>query len=278
MKKLFTRILCIALAVCSAMALTACGNQKEEGSSVTSTTAETTAAAEVTAAADTTAASESVEPTTADPAAIKYETDLTQLHALTKPGDLFTGYWHITDGVGKRLTHFVFGFDGNKNAYLLIGTTGFIGVYNIHVVDGVDTFSTKLMYGLNGDYTYEFSKDKKTAVLTNIANKQTTTIEKLDSYSSIPAPPKDFETDEKLLGAWADDNGGYLYFGKDGIMYNCQKNIAFTFYTYTASGGKLHANYSMDKENEEDDTYSFKDGKLIFNDYAYNRISAENLL
>jgi hypothetical protein len=34
----------------------------------------------------------------------------------------------------------------------------------------------------------------------------------------------------------------------------------------------------MDKENEEDDTYSFKDGKLIFNDYAYNRISAENLL
>ena len=114
--------------------------------------------------------------------------------------------------------------------------------------------------------------------MTNIANKQTTTIEKLDSYSSIPAPPKDFETDEKLLGAWADDNGGYLYFGKDGIMYNCQKNIAFTFYTYTASGGKLHANYSMDKENEEDDTYSFKDGKLIFNDYAYNRISAENLL
>ena len=122
MKKLFTRILCIALAVCSAMALTACGNQKEEGSSVTSTTAETTAAAEVTAAADTTAAPESVEQTTADPAAIKYETDLTQLHALTKPGDLFTGYWHITDGVGKKLTHFVFGFDGNKNAYLLMNS------------------------------------------------------------------------------------------------------------------------------------------------------------
>ena len=278
MKKLFTRILCIALAVCSAMALTACGNQKEEGSSATSTTAETTAAAEVTAAADTTAAPESVEQTTADPAAIKYETDLTQLHALTKPGDLFTGYWHITDGVGKKLTHFVFGFDGNKNAYLLIGTTGFIGVYDIHVVDGVDTFSTKLMYGLNGDYTYEFSKDKKTAVLTNTANNQTTTIEKLDSFTCIPKPMENFEIDEKLLGAWADDKGEYLYFGRDGIMYTCQKNIAFTFFSYTAADGKIHAIYSMNEDTEENDTYSFKGDKLVFNNYEYDRISAENLL
>lgn len=275
MKNFFTRIICTVLAVCSAMAMAACGNQSKEESSAA---AETTATTEAAVTAETTAAAEADEPTTVDLANIKYEADLTKLHTLTKPGDLFTGYWHITDGIGKKLTHFVFSFDGNKNAYLLIGTSAFIGVYGIHVIDGKDTFSTKLMYGLNGDYTYEFSKDKKTAVLTNTANNQTTTIEKLDSFSSIPTPPKSFETDEQLLGAWADDNGAYLYFGKDGIMYNCQKNIAFTFYTYTASNGKIRAAYSMDTEMEEEDTYSFKDGKLIFNNYPYYRISADNLL
>jgi hypothetical protein len=265
MKRLFTRIICTALAICSAFVCTACGSQqKEESASAT--------------IAETTVPQETAVQTTAAPAEIKTEADLSKLHAPATPGDLFTGYWHITDGAGAQMEHFVFGFDGNKNAYLMMGTMGFIGVYGIHVTDGRDTFSTKLMYGLNGDYTYEFSKDKKSAVLTNIASNKTTTIEKLDSFTCIPKPMENFEIDEKLLGAWADDNGAYLYFGKDGIMYNCQKNIAFTFYTYTASGGKLHANYSMDKENEEDDTYSFKDGKLIFNDYAYNRISAENLL
>lgn len=275
MKKFFTRIICTVLAVCSAMAMAACGNQSKEESSAA---AETTAATEAAVTAEATAAAEADEPTTVDLANIKYEADLTKLHTLTKPGDLFTGYWHITDGIGKKLTHFVFSFDGNKNAYLLIGTSAFIGVYGIHVIDGKDTFSTKLMYGLNGDYTYEFSKDKKTAVLTNTANNQTTTIEKLDSFTCIPKPMENFEIDEKLLGAWADDNGAYLYFGKDGIMYNCQKNIAFTFYTYTASNGKIRAAYSMDTEMEEEDTYSFKDGKLIFNNYPYYRISAENLL
>lgn len=275
MKKFFTRIICTVLAVCSAMAMAACGNQSKEESSAA---AETTATTEAAVTAEATAAAEADEPTTVDLANIKYEADLTKLHTLTKPGDLFTGYWHITDGIGKKLTHFVFSFDGNKNAYLLIGTSAFIGVYGIHVTDGRDTFSTKLMYGLNGDYTYEFSKDKKSAVLTNIASNKTTTIEKLDSFTCIPKPMENFEIDEKLLGAWADDNGAYLYFGKDGIMYNCQKNIAFTFYTYTASNGKIRAAYSMDTEMEEEDTYSFKDGKLIFNNYPYYRISAENLL
>lgn len=275
MKNFFTRIICTVLAVCSAITMAACGNQSKEESSAA---AETTAATEAAVTAETTAAAEADEPTTVDLADIKYEADLTKLHTLTKPGDLFTGYWHITDGAGAQMEHFVFGFDGNKNAYLLIGTSAFIGVYGIHVIDGKDTFSTKLMYGLNGDYTYEFSKDKKTAVLTNTANNQTTTIEKLDSFTCIPKPMENFEIDEKLLGAWADDNGAYLYFGKDGIMYNCQKNIAFTFYTYTASNGKIRAAYSMDTEMEEEDTYSFKDGKLIFNNYPYYRISADNLL
>lgn len=275
MKNFFTRIICTVLAVCSAMAMAACGNQSKEESSAA---AETTAATEAAVTAEATAAAEADEPTTVDLANIKYEADLTKLHAPATPGDLFTGYWHITDGAGAQMEHFVFGFDGNKNAYLMMGTMGFIGVYGIHVTDGRDTFSTKLMYGLNGDYTYEFSKDKKSAVLTNIASNKTTTIEKLDSFTCIPKPMENFEIDEKLLGAWADDNGAYLYFGKDGIMYNCQKNIAFTFYTYTASNGKIRAAYSMDTEMEEEDTYSFKDGKLIFNNYPYYRISAENLL
>lgn len=276
MKKFFTRIICTVLAVCSAMAMAACGNQSKEESSFS--TAETTAATEAAVTAESTVAAEADEPTTVDLANIKYEADLTKLHTLTKPGDLFTGYWHITDGAGAQMEHFVFGFDGNKNAYLMMGTMGFIGVYGIHVTDGRDTFSTKLMYGLNGDYTYEFSKDKKSAVLTNIASNQTTTIEKLDSFTCIPKPMENFEIDEKLLGAWADDKGEYLYFGRDGIMYTCQKNIAFTFFSYTAADGKIHAIYSMNEDTEENDTYSFKGDKLVFNNYEYDRISAENLL
>ncbi len=279
MKKFFTRILCTALALCSVFVVTACGKQeKEESSSAATAAAEMTAAVETTVAAETTAAQETGVPATADPADIKIEANLTKLHALAKPGDLFTGYWRITDGAGAQMKHFVFSFDGNKNAYLLMGTMGFIGVYDIQMIDGKDTFSTKLMYGLNGDYTYEFSKEKKTAVLTNTATNQTTTIEKLDSYSSIPEPPDNFEIDEKLLGAWADDKGEYLYFGRDGVMYSCQKNIAFTFFSYTASEGKIHAVYSMSEETEENDTYSFKGDKLVFNNYEYNRISADDLL
>jgi len=267
MNKFFTRMLCTALVLCSVLICVACSKQEKENPSAAATTI-----------AETTAAPATDEPTTDDPADIKIEADLTKLHAPAASGDLFTGYWHITNGDGAQFEHFVFGFDGNKNAYLLMGTMGFIGVYDIHVIDGMDLFSTKLMYGLNGDYTYEFSKDKKTVVLTNIATNQPTTIEKLDSFSSIPAPMDSFETDEKLLGAWADDKGEYLYFGKDGIMYSCQKNIAFTFFSYTASDGNIHALYSMNEETEENDTYSFKGDKLIFNNYEYSRISADKLV
>lgn len=265
MKKFFTRMICTVLALCSAFAFTACGKQENAESAAATTIAETSAAADTKAA-------------TADSAGVKTEADLSKLHAPATPGDLFTGYWHITDGAGAQMEHFVFGFDGSKNAYLLMGTMGFIGVYGIHVTDGKNTFSTKLMYGLNGDYTYEFSKDKKTAVLTNIANNQTTTIEKLDSFTSIPKPMENFEIDEKLLGPWADDKGEYLYFGRDGIMYSCQKNIAFTFFSYTAANGKIHAIYSMNEDTEENDTYSFKGDKLVFNNYEYDRISADRLL
>lgn len=253
--RLQTAAVFLTLAV--TLCLTACGNGSKAGSSTATADAAATAAAD--AVSDT-------------------ETDLRRLHAPVQQGDPFAGSWRITKGTGAQLKNFVFSFDGSKNDSLIIGTTGYCGTYQLEQKDGQDIFSTHLMFGLDGEYTYRFSEDKQTVFLVSLSDETATTMQKDNTYSCIPDAVKDPVVDEALLGAWKDDTGEYLYFGKDGVMYKTQMRISFTFYTYTAKDGAVQATYSTNKEEQESFTYRVSGDKLVFNNYEYRRIPASELV
>lgn len=276
---LFKKLSCFIISVCCAAAFCACG-ENSSSSNESSSTEPSSQAATVTAATTepATVAETTQAPQTSSTAPFTNETDLSRLHTLSPNGDKFTGYWKITDGTGSKLQSFVFCFDGNKKAYLIVGTMAYIGVYDLTQKDGVDIFSTKLLFGLNGDYTFKFSDDLSSVVLTNTADGTTTTMKKLDSFSCIPEAPSQPQIDEALLGAWQDDTGAMLYFGKDGIMYETQKNINYTYYTYSAADGKISAAYKMTDDMDDSFTYKVDGDTLIFNDYEYKRISANDLI
>ena len=267
MKKLLFKSACALLAAVLAIGLAGCSGKTESS------------------APSTEAATESVttEPPT-EAEVFVTETDLTKLHPITAQSDQFAGMWHITDGVGAKLEHFVYEFDGNGNAYIMVGTTGYCGTYGVKAEDGKDLFITQLMFGLDGKYTYEFSKDRNSVVLTNISNESTTTLEKTEGFSPVPDATESYVTDEALLGAWVDSTGGYLYFGKDGVMYDAQANVSFTFYTYSAADGKINETSVLTEEINETATYSVEkdvqDAKkdiLTYNDVEYQRVSADKL-
>lgn len=261
MKHLSIKLACAALAAVSIFSLSACGNGGSEQKETTAPTA-----------AETTA-----EPTTAPKEFVK-ETDLHNIHSFNAQGDQFAGIWQITDGVGSQLQSFYYEFDGNGTAYLMVGTMGFGATYGVRSENGKDIFITQLMYGLNGKYTYEFSKDRNTVTLTNIENNTTSTLTKANDYSPVPDAPEDPQIDEKLIGAWADERGNYLYFGKDGVMYDNQGGVTFYFYTYSAADGKISQVYTMTDPVDETATYKFDGDSLIYNDLKYTSISADELI
>ena len=260
MKRLLIKLTCAALALCSVLTLSACGKDEVPQ--------ESSAATADTAAVATTAAASSAQT----------DADLGKLHQpVANSDDPFAGFWKITGGVGSDLTHIVYSFDGTKRARLLIGTMGFCGLYELKNKDGKDVFITQLMFGLNGTYTYQFSDDKKTVVLTNIDEETTTTMERQESFSSLPEPVKSPKLDKALLGAWEDDNDEQLYFGSDGVMYNTLKDFSFTFYTYSAADGVIECTYTMREATTEKNTYQVNGDTLTYNGYAYKRISPDQL-
>ena len=75
---------------------------------------------------------------------------------------------------------------------LISGTSGYFGKYSYDTDDDNNpTFTTKLVFGLNGTYTYKLSDDKKTAELTNTDTKAVSTLKKTDDLDFIPTPDKD---------------------------------------------------------------------------------------
>ena len=269
MKKLITKIICAALALIYVFSLAACGENSSSTaqSSAAGSSGESGSTGSTGNTGSSSAASSSVSTN-----------KLSQLHQLKTPGDAFTGYWKITEGTGSNLKSFVFCFDGAKTAYLMVGTMGYIGSYELSVKNGENVFSTQLVFGLDGDYTYSFFKNDQTVELTNTADNSTTTMERIDSFTSIPEAPENPQIDKELLGAWLDDTGAYLYFGDDGVMYSAQKNINYTFYTYSAADGKISALSKMTDVIEDEFTYEVKGGTLVFNRYEYKKISDDELV
>lgn len=257
MKKLFIKTIAAVLATLMILCCAGCG-QEQSSSEARSSATGTTAAAQT-------------------------DNILQTLHVSDPDGDSFAGVWEITKGVGKDLGDFRFLFDGRGKACLIIGTMGYIGNYTLSSQEGTDgkkvpVFSTQLMFGLNGAYTYAFSEDGNTLTLTATSTKKTSTLEKRAENFFIPDAVPDAKTDKELLGAWMGKNGEYYYFGADGVMYETIKGMSFTYYTYSAENGSVHAVYRMDGEIKQDLSYEISGNTLTFDGYSYERIPEDELV
>ncbi len=255
MRKISVKIVSLSFAAALIFAFSGCDN----GSSAAQ---ETTVAATTSATVETTAPSE--------------EKTLENLHSYTENRDDFAGAWSITDGSGSQLESFVYIFSGDGEADLVTGTTGYISTY---LVDSKKKeFMCQLMYGINGTYTYEKDGDNK-IVLTNTSSSDTTTLTRLDNFSAIPESDGKAKIDSKLVGAWKSESGEYYYFGEDGIMYQNQFSMTFTYYTYSADGGKITAVSDMGVGNQDSEfSYSVNGDTLTLDGYEYSRISVSELL
>lgn len=268
MKRLSIRFFCAALAALSVFSLTACNNGEE--SKTKETAAATTApSTEIPTAATTTAASDLPYTDTLDMSKV-----FTVKNTTDQP---FAGTWQITDGVGSELEHFAYCFDGDGKAYLMVGTMGFVGTYSDNY-QNTGVFLCQLMYGINGSYTYEFSEDNNSVVLTNTETQQTSTLSKAEDYSPVPEAQDDVVIDEALLGAWTNGDGEYLYFEKNGVFLEYQKDFSFTFYNYSAQDGKISQTYSMTEEKTESVPYKLEGDTLNYNGFEYKKASANELL
>ena len=90
--------------------------------------------------------------------------DLKSLHTCKENDeDDLVGTWQITSGEGSQYASFYYMFNGEGKSILISGTSGYFGKYSYDTDDDNNpTFTTKLVFGLNGTYTYKLSDDKKT--------------------------------------------------------------------------------------------------------------------
>lgn len=259
--KTLIKILCAVLVLSSAAIFAGCG---ENNDLVASTVA--------------------VEETTDDSKMnISEQADISKLHAINYEGDEFAGYWQITEGEGSQFKSFVYAFDGKGKAYLIIGTTGYIENYKAETKtddsgSSYKAVTVQLMFGINGVYKYEFSEDKSTLTLTNTSGGKTTTLKKMATFSFVPIPEPEPVVDEKLLGAWKDDNGEYYYFDKSGIMYNTMNGINFTFAKYSAKDGKVTSVFTTNKEETNTVDYSVDGDTLTYNKFKFKKIAVDELV
>lgn len=213
------------------------------------------------------------QQTTTAPA-VTNETDIKALHSYdAESDDPFTGPWQIVDGVGSDLKSFVFLFDGHGKATLVIGSTGYVEKYAVDT--NKKTFIAQLLFGINGQYTYEFSDDNTKVTLTNIDNNTETVMQKVASFDMIPIPDANPKIDEKILGAWQSDSGYTVYFDKNGIMY--ENFFSFTYYKYSAENSVIKATYYELEETDIEYKYSIENDELTLDGTKYTRISASDL-
>lgn len=206
--------------------------------------------------------------------------DLKSLHTCKENDeDDLVGTWQITSGEGSQYTSFYYMFNGEGKSILISGTSGYFGKYSYdNDDDNNPTFTTKLVFGLNGTYTYKLSDDKKTAELTNTDTKAVSTLKKTDDPDFIPTPDKDASIDDKLVGCWKSESGEYLCFDKSGIMYQNLFDYMFAYSNYTASEGKIVSTYTTsDKKTTDKYTYSVDGDTLTLNNDTYSRISFSDL-
>lgn len=265
MKRLFTKTIIMLVISSLTLCLAGCGDENS------SSTIETTQA--VSQSNDDTSSKEAPD-----------KSFLRNLHSFDiENGNEFAGAWQIVEGEGSQYSSFVYLFDGEKEASIIIGTQGYIGKYEMKTEkdeDGksIKTMTSQLMFGINGSYTYKFSDDNSNVVLTNTETKTTTTLQRLVTFDFIPLPENNPKIDKELIGAWKSDNGMYLYFDETGIMYENEFDAIFTYYNYNAADSVITAKYIMGEETSSSNKYSVDGDKLTYNDFEYTRISTDELI
>ena len=263
--KIFIKILCVVLALSSIAVFAGCGEDNSKSSSDPSVEQN-----DKDSLSDDKSGNSGAD-----------QADLSKLHAINYEGDDFAGAWQIVDGEGSQFKSFVYVFDGNKKAYLIVGTNGYVENYSVENKDDgsgniVSTITAQMMFGINGTYTYEFSDDKNELTLTNIKTKKTTKLKKLATFSYVPIPDPDPVIDEDLLGAWKDKNGEYYYFDKSGIMYE-NYGVSFYFAKYSAKDGQITYTYTSNKEETKTFKYSVDGDTLTLDGAPYERIPVSEL-
>ncbi len=179
--------------------------------------------------------------------------------------DLY-GAWRVK---GSNLITYVLRNDGL--AELAIGGEGDLAQLGID--EKKQTITTQLVFGINGTYSYDLRKDGS---LVLSSDDDSMTLERAADFTLVPDPPKDPETDSKLLGWWKSEDGLICFFDKNGTMYTNAISIE-TCYTYSAKNGKIKAVYDYQGDMKLDFEYSFKKDKLIFDGTEYSRFTPEGI-
>lgn len=263
--KIFIKILCVVLALSSIAVFAGCGEDNSKSSSDSSVEQN-----DKDSSSDDKSGNSGAD-----------QADLSKLHAINYEGDDFAGAWQIVDGEGSQFKSFVYVFDGNKKAYLIVGTNSYIENYGVEDKDDgngnmVSTITAHMMFGIHGTYTYQFSDDKNELTLTNIKTKKTTKLKKLATFSYVPIPDPDPVIDEDLLGAWKDTSGEYYYFDKSGIMYE-NDGLKFCFSKYSAKDSKITYTYTYLKEETKTIKYSVNGDTLTLDGSSYKKIPVSEL-
>lgn len=260
MKKIYAKIISLLLIAVTAAAFSGCG---DNGSS--SSEQQTTAPA--------TTVQETTEASTSNGNA---ENTNLPFPKYAENGDDFTGAWRITEGEGSQYGSFIFSFNGDGRAAMVIDNAGYFGKYEIEAKNGKNTFTTQMIFGLNGEYTYKLSDDKNEITLTKNEDNSTTTMQRIEGFDCIPSV-ESVNIDKDLLGAWKSEDEETFYFDESGIMYHNQYNTMFNYAAYTADGSKITATYSMGGEMTDEYEYSLEGSKLRLNGYEYERISESEI-
>lgn len=259
MKKFFTKSIITTL-VCSMLAVLSVGCTNNNEQSVAPTETQATQA-------ETTAPQEEVN------------FSLEGLHAPKEnDSDPFVGYWKIADGAGSNLKSFIYLFDGDGGASIIIGNMGYCGTYTVGTDEatGNETFKCQLMFGINGEYSYVATDDGKKITITN--NGEDSVLEKIENPEFVTTAPENPQIDKKLVGAWDSGTGLYYYFGDDGRMYCNSYGTTFTYFTYSTKLNKVTAVYDMGGEQTDTYDYEFDGNDLVFDGMRYTQITPDKLM
>ncbi len=171
------------------------------------------------------------------------------------------GTWKIE---GVDVVSFIFRND--NLAQMVMGTEADFASLSVDAEN--KTLSVSFVLGLNGDYSYNLSKDKKELTLTS-KDKKIKLIKQKD-YNLIPKAPKNPEIDNKILGWWQNEDKQIYFFSDNGIMYS--NNISMeTCYSYNAKNGKINATYNYGGDVKISLDYSCKKGNLIINGTKFKK-------
>lgn len=189
------------------------------------------------------------------------------LSSFTEGKNPLYGTWKIK---GVNVVNYIFRNDGYGQ--MVMGTEADFAKLEIDTDN--KTLGVAFVLGINGNYKYGFSKDKKTLYLSSDSGDYT--LLKQKDYNLVPKAKKNPKIDKDILGWWKSSGKQVYFFGSDGIMYS--NNITMeTCYTYNAENGNIKAVYDYAGDVKVDLKYSLKNGKLTIDGNKFKKFTPDEL-